>query len=73
MRKRRLTALDAQVKKHCYRKGEAINRTVYLCIIFPNLFYCFYMIFFFKGEASKRPRRDGDDENDESNDSGTVI
>ena len=33
----------------------------------------FFMIFSFKGEASKRPRRDGNDDNDDSNGSGTVI
>ena len=74
MRKRRLAALDAQVKKHCYRKREVITRIVYLHIRFANLFYVFYdLFFFFKGEASKRPRRDGNDDNDDSNDSGTVI
>ena len=31
------------------------------------------VIFSFKGEASKRPRRDGNHDNDDSNDSGTVM
>ena len=36
-------------------------------------YFIISMILFLKGEASKRPRGDGDDENNTSKDSGTVI
>ena len=36
-------------------------------------YFIISMIFFLKGEANKRPRRACADENDTSNDSGTVV